>query len=146
MVVTWCPRCSHPVPLLKFLHWLPVQSHIIFKLRTIAYQALLENLHICFPCFLYHPSTESSILLVFTCYLFLWLKLILAFSVAVPTLWNSLSEHVKSSNSIVSFHHHLKIHLFRLTYPSWVSFPSNDSFLGYWCNRSFVIIIITCKY
>ena len=29
-----------------------------------------------------------------------------AFSVAVPTLWNSLSERVKSSNSIVSFHHH----------------------------------------
>ena len=41
-----------------------------------------------------------------------------AFSVAVPTLWNSLSEHVKSSNKIVSFCHHLKTHLFRLAYPS----------------------------
>ena len=41
-----------------------------------------------------------------------------AFLVAVPTLWNSLSEHVKSSNSIVSFCHHLKTHLFRLAYPS----------------------------
>jgi len=40
------------------------------------------------------------------------------FSVAVPTLWNSLSEHVKSSNIIVSFHHHLKTRLFRLGYPS----------------------------
>ena len=31
------------------------------------------------------------------------------FSVPVPTLWNSLSEHVKSSSSIFSFRHHLKI-------------------------------------
>jgi len=41
-----------------------------------------------------------------------------AFSVAVPTIWNSLSEHVKSSNNIVSFRHHLETHLFRLAYPS----------------------------
>ena len=36
-----------------------------------------------------------------------------AFSVPVPTHWNPLPEHVKSSNSIpvVSFHHHLKTHL-----------------------------------
>ena len=31
-----------------------------------------------------------------------------AFSVAVPTLWNSIPGHVKSSNGIVSFGHHLK--------------------------------------
>ena len=47
-----------------------------------------------------------------------------AFSVAVPTLWNSLSEHVNSSNSTVSFCLHLKTHLFKLAYPSQVSFPS----------------------
>jgi len=37
-VVTWQPQFSHYVPLLKSLHWLPVQSRIIFfKLCTIAY-------------------------------------------------------------------------------------------------------------
>jgi len=41
-----------------------------------------------------------------------------ASSDAVPTLWNLLSDHVKSSNSIVSFRHHLKTPLFRLAYPS----------------------------
>jgi hypothetical protein len=41
-----------------------------------------------------------------------------AISVAIPTLWNSLSEHIKSSTSIVSFRHHLKTHLFRLAYHS----------------------------
>ena len=36
--VTKSPRFSHSVLLLKSLHWLPVQSHTIFKLCTIAYQ------------------------------------------------------------------------------------------------------------
>ncbi|KAK2168810.1 hypothetical protein LSH36_14g11043, partial [Paralvinella palmiformis] len=30
-VVTLSPRFSHSVPLLKSLHWLPIQSRIIFK-------------------------------------------------------------------------------------------------------------------
>jgi len=125
-VVIRSPQFSHSVPLLKSLHLLPVHSHTIFKLCTIAYQSL--------------SSGEPS-------YLFSMLSLtakprelhssgfhslpvprvkthagIYAFSVAVPTVWNSLSEHVKSSNSRVSFHHHLKIHLFRLL--SFLSFLS----------------------
>ena len=39
-VVTRSPRFSRSVPLLKSLHWLPVQYCIIFKICTIAYQAL----------------------------------------------------------------------------------------------------------
>ena len=31
---------SHPVPLLKSLHWLPFRYRIIFKICTISYQAL----------------------------------------------------------------------------------------------------------
>jgi len=38
--VTRSPRCSHSVPLLKSLHCVPVQSHIIFKFCTIAHQTL----------------------------------------------------------------------------------------------------------
>ena len=40
--------------------------------------------------------------LVFTCCLFPGLKLI-AFSVAVPTLWNSLFEHVESSLDVIEW-------------------------------------------
>ena len=39
-VVTRSPRFYRSVPLLKSLHWLPVQYRIIFKICTIAYQAL----------------------------------------------------------------------------------------------------------
>ena len=54
-----------------------------------------------------------------------------AFSVAVPTLWNSLSEHVKSSNSIVYFHHQMKTHLFKLAYLSKVYTQSNHLSMNY---------------
>jgi len=59
------------------------------------------------------------------------LELTWAFSVAVPTLWNSLPEDVKSSNSIVSFHHHLKTHLFRLVYPFSVSRASDHLLINF---------------
>jgi len=39
-VVTRSSRFSRSVPLLKSLHWLPVHYRIIFKICTIAYQAL----------------------------------------------------------------------------------------------------------
>ena len=39
-VVTRSPRFSRSVPLLKSLHWPPVHYSIIFKICTIAYQAL----------------------------------------------------------------------------------------------------------
>ncbi|MEG7525511.1 MAG: hypothetical protein M3H12_20910, partial [Chromatiales bacterium] len=39
-VVTRSPRFSGSVPLLKSLHWLPARYRIIFKICTIAYQAL----------------------------------------------------------------------------------------------------------
>jgi len=39
-VVTLSPWFSHSVSLLKSVHWPPVQSRIIFKLSTVAYQTL----------------------------------------------------------------------------------------------------------
>jgi len=84
-----------------------------------------------------------------------------AFSVAVRTHWNSPSEHVKSSNSIVSFRHlPFQTRLSFLSFLAiwsfvdelcivprlWVCHPSTrcatelDSFQGYWLYRSFVII------
>jgi hypothetical protein len=46
-----------------------------------------------------------------------------AFSVAASTLWNSLLDPVMPSNSIVSIHHHLKTHLFRLIPPTSPMLP-----------------------
>ena len=40
-----------------------------------------------------------------------------SFSVAGPTVWNSIPDNLKSSGSLRSFRHHLKTHLFYLTNP-----------------------------
>ena len=69
------------------------------------------------------------------------------FLVVVPTLWNLLSEHVKSSNSIFSFRHHLKFTFSDSMILSKLPFHLNivdelDFFRGYWNYRNFIIIII----
>ena len=106
-IVTWSTRFSHSEPLLKSFHWLPVK----FSMLSLASRS--RGLRSSGFHFLTVPRDKTHAAI--------------AFSVAVPSLWNSLPEYVKSSNSIVSFCHHLKTHLFRLAF-----------FLSFLCIRSFV--------
>jgi len=87
MVVIWSPRFSHSVKLLKSLHWLPVQSHIIFKLCTFAYQTISSgersfrfSMLSLAPKPRVHCSSGFHLLSVPRVKTH-------AFSVAVPTLW-----------------------------------------------------------
>jgi len=63
------------------------------------------------------------------------------FSVAIPTLWNSLSEQVKSSYCIVSFSHHLKTHLFKIAHPSYVSQASDHLLMNFTSCFDYLICI-----
>ena len=98
-VVTRSPRFSRSVPLLKSLHWLPVRYRIIFKTCTITYQALSTKQ----PAYLHsmltparHPrqlwSSGSGFLSVPKVKTNTGTR---AFSVAAPTLWNSIPDGVK---------------------------------------------------
>ena len=122
-VVTRSPRFSHSLLLLKSLHWLPVRYRIIFKICTIIYQALSTKqpayLHsMLTPARARHPRQlrlSGSVLLSVprvktnAC--------TRAFSVAAPTLWNSLPDSVKSARNIASFRRNLKTYLFKIAYP-----------------------------
>ena len=117
-VVRRSPRFCHSVPLMKSHHGLPVQSRIIFKLCTIIYQTLSsgESSYL-FSMLSLSPEPRELRSSGFHLFSFPRVKTHVgtrAFSVAVTTLWNSLPEHVKSSNNIVSSGHHLKTHLFGL--------------------------------
>ena len=115
-VVTRSPRFSRSVPLLKSLHWLPVHYRIIFKICTIAYQALSSTqpaynsskkfptatLNQCNPLYIPRVKTNAGTR---------------AFSVATPAVWNSLPASVKSKGNIVSFRRRLKTYLFNAAYP-----------------------------
>ena len=120
-VVTRSPRFSRSVPLLKSLHWLPVHYRIIFKICTITYQALSSTQ----PAYLNSMLTpaRNSRQLRSTSSNPLYIPRVKtkaetrAFSVAAPTVWNSLPASVKSQGNIVSFRRHLKTYLFNAAYP-----------------------------
>ena len=104
-VVTRSLRSSRSVPLLKSLHWLPVHYRIIFKICTIAYQALSSTQ----PAYLNSmlTPTRNSRQLRSTSSNPLYIPRVKtkagtrAFSVAAPTVWNSLPARVKSQGNIV---------------------------------------------
>ena len=111
-VVTLSPHFSHSAPLLKSLNWLPVRHHIIFKICTITYQALSSKQ----PSFLHSLLTPAKQprQLRSSNYNLLFVPSVKtnvgtrAFSVAAPTLWNSLPVCVKS---VATFRRKLKTHL-----------------------------------
>ena len=115
------PRFSSSVPRLKSLHWLPVHYRIIFKICTISYQALASKQPIYLNSMLTPArnsrelrSTSSNPLYIPRVKKKAGTR---AFSVAAPTLWNSLPVSVKSEGNIVSFRRRLKTYLFNAAFP-----------------------------
>ena len=120
-VVTRSPRFTPSKPLLKSLHWLPVQYRIMFKMCTITYQALSSKQ----PSYLHTlltpirkpiqlRSSTSDLLLVPKVNTNMGTR---AFAVGAPTLWNMLPSSVKSVENIAKFRRHLKTYLYNLAYP-----------------------------
>ena len=108
-IITRTSRYSHiHTPVLKELHWLPVQSRMHFQVLMHTYKAL----HGQAPCYVrdmlevYRParSLRSQHSLTLTvprtrtvtygeqCY-----------REAAPTLWNALPSHIRHCNTIDSF-------------------------------------------
>ena len=111
-VVLRAPRFSPSLPLLKQLHWLPVNYIIKFKLSTLTYCALAIHqppylaslLHFSNVPRQLRSSTSQQLSIPRT-------KLNLgkrAFSVAAPIIWNELPTTLKSCESLASFRKNLK--------------------------------------
>ena len=120
-LITGTKQYDHIKPALRELHWLPVESRIIFKLLLITFKII----HGLCPAYLssllpqYHPqrSLRSSSKLLFT------VPTVnsvtygeRAFSFSAPILWNSLPDSVKNTTSLSSFKSALKTFLFRKSY------------------------------
>jgi len=108
-------RRSSVMPLLESLHWLPVRQRVTYKLATVCFKArstpaYLQSLlvpHVpsrplrsCHASRLAVPRTRT----VFASR---------AFSVAAPTVWNSLPDNIVNSDTLATFNIRLKTHLFR---------------------------------
>ena len=116
-VITQSARRSSAKPLLESLHWQPVRQRVTYKLATVCFKARLTST----------PSYLQSLLMPHVPSRPLWsgyaLRMAIArtrtvfashvFSVAAPTIWNSLSDNVVNLNTLATFNMRLNIHLFR---------------------------------
>ena len=111
-------RRSHITPVLKSLHWLPVECRIVFKILLITYKSL-HGLSPKYITELLHPKVNVRVLrssdkgLLEVPSTKLKTKGDRAFKKVAPTLWNDLPLFLKNAVSVDVFKKLLKTHLFR---------------------------------
>ena len=122
-VVIRSSRFDHITPVLFDLHWLPVQSRILFKILLLTYKALhgLAPSYVKDLLKVYVPSrtlrsSDDFLLCVPKS------RLVScgdrAFSSSAPRLWNSLPRDIRMSASLTLFRRSLKTYLFKDAYVS----------------------------
>ena len=114
-IVTRTSRSSHITPILKSLHWLPVQYRINFKLCCITHRALsLKEPHYLNSLLinrLNSHSLRSSSFNPLTLPFFNKNQMVFA-AHAAPFLWNHLPNTVRSAPTYLSFWKSLKTYFF----------------------------------
>jgi len=115
-------KYDHITPILKELHWLPLEYRIQFKLAVLAYRHFDGTL----PPYLsrvlstYQPSRSlrsSSEKLLKIPRTNLKTAGERSFCYSAPAVWNSLPNSLRDSNTLLQFKNHLKTHFFRQAYP-----------------------------
>ena len=116
------PRRSDPTPLMNSLHWLPLNKRIKFKLYLLIYKCLNDC---AAPYFIdticrkttaskghvTRPAKDKTRLIKPRCNKIIGDK---SFSVAGPSMWNSLPRSISETPSITVFKKMLRTHLFNL--------------------------------
>ena len=120
-IITRTPRRHHITPVLKELHWIPVQHRIQFKILTYTFKALhgqapdyiASLLDVYKPyCELRSGSNGTTLVVPKNCTKMYGDR---SFMTVAPPLWNSLPSKITSS-TISSFKKSLKTHLFLQIY------------------------------
>ena len=115
-------KFDHVTPLLRDLHWLPVQQRIFFKVVLLIFKALNDAApsYLTDLLKLYSPranlrSTHDPLTLSIP---MTNLRTYgdRAFSVLGPRLWNDLPLHIRESDTTASFKRQLKTHLFKVAF------------------------------
>ena len=114
------PRAAHIRPVLKELHWLPVEQRITFKVLLLTFKALnnlappyLSQLIVPYHTRNLRPASKH-LLEVPNVRLKSYGDR--AFSVAAPKHWNDIPLDIKLSGSVDVFKSRLKTYLFRLAF------------------------------
>jgi len=111
------PRQSHAKPLMRRLHWLPVQHRIDYKVSVLTYKTLNKSVPQYLSQRINHrvnawtPRSSSTPLLIQPFARTDFAKR--SFRCAAPSVWNSLPASVIESDSLSVFKSRLKTFLFR---------------------------------
>ncbi|XP_064877885.1 uncharacterized protein LOC135572926, partial [Oncorhynchus nerka] len=115
------PKFSHVTPLLRSLHWLPVEARIRYKTMVLAYGAVRGTAPQYLQA-LIRPYTQTRALRSSTSGLLASLPLrkyssraaqSKLFAALAPQWWNKLPHDARTAESITTFRRHLKPHLFQ---------------------------------
>ncbi|XP_052313417.1 uncharacterized protein LOC127906203 [Oncorhynchus keta] len=115
------PKFSHVTPLLRSLHWLPVEARIRYKTMVLAYGAVRGTAPQYLQA-LIRPYTQTRALRSSTSGLLASLPLrkyssrsaqSKLFAALAPQWWNTLPHDARTAESITTFRRHLKPHLFK---------------------------------
>ena len=113
---------EHITPVLKELHWLPVEQRIVFKINLITFKCLnnLAPSYLRELLTLYKPSrtlrSSSDKLKLEAVPYNLKTYGYRSYSIHAPILWNSLPMYIRSADSVSTFKSRLKTYLFKLAY------------------------------
>ena len=148
-MITGARSSDHITPLLKSLHWLPVEARIHFKILLITYKILNgQSAGYLEPLIKdYHPSRalrSSSRSLLCTPAIKSKTYGGRAFSTAAPQLWNTTPEYIKNWDTVTTFKTKLKTFLFRKCF-NWFSCLTFLDFLKFystWCIMSQLIFML----
>lgn len=120
-VVTRARPFAHCPPILRSLHWLPIQFRISFKVRMLTFKTLhaeqpsyLRDLLVRATPSRLLRSNQGPLLTVPRVKTKTGSR---AFSSCAPVLWNGLPTSLRSLHSLASFRTHLKTYLFDLAFP-----------------------------
>jgi hypothetical protein len=120
-LLTRTKRREHITPVLKSLHWLPVEFRIKFKILLLTFKAIkgMAPTYLQDAIVPYRPTralrSQNSGLLVIPRVS----KITVggrAFSYQAPVLWNKLPTQVKEADTVSTFKARLKTYLFELAY------------------------------
>ncbi|KAM9399306.1 uncharacterized protein ACWYII_031566 [Salvelinus alpinus] len=115
------PKFSHVTPLLRSLHWLPVEARIRYKTMVLAYGAVRGTAPQYLQA-LIRPYTQTRALRSSTSGLLASLPLrkyssrsaqSKLFAALAPQWWNKFPHDARTAESITTFRRHLKPHLFK---------------------------------
>ena len=122
-VVTKSPPFTRSLPLLRFLHWLPVKYRVHFKICLLTYKTLHEEqpvyLRSLIAIFLPSRSLRPNRGITLSIPRIKTNTGARAFSSCPPSLWNNVPLSVRSTTSVATFRRRLKTYLFDLAFPPY---------------------------